>query len=58
MSSGMEVVTQPFAAVALLDERRRTMVGVIDIGSNSLRLVIYDRIDDVRRDRLDSCIFQ
>jgi exopolyphosphatase / guanosine-5'-triphosphate,3'-diphosphate pyrophosphatase len=40
----MEVLTQPFAAVALLDERRRTMVGVIDIGSNSLRLVIYDRV--------------
>ncbi|GGF36891.1 exopolyphosphatase [Aliidongia dinghuensis] len=40
----MEVLTHPFSAVALLDERRRTMVGVIDIGSNSLRLVIYDRI--------------
>ncbi|HLZ67366.1 MAG TPA: Ppx/GppA family phosphatase [Aliidongia sp.] len=40
----MEVLTSPFNAVALLDERRRTMVGVIDIGSNSLRLVIYDRI--------------
>ena len=40
----MEVLTHPFSAVALLDERRRTMVGVIDIGSNSLRLVIYDRV--------------
>ncbi len=27
-----------------LADRRRTMVGVIDIGSNSLRLVLYDRI--------------
>src|SRR5450759_67893 len=29
---------------APLVERQRNMVGVIDIGSNSLRLVLYDRL--------------
>jgi exopolyphosphatase/guanosine-5'-triphosphate,3'-diphosphate pyrophosphatase len=33
---------QSLDAAAPLKERRRTMVGVIDIGSNSLRLVLYD----------------
>jgi exopolyphosphatase/guanosine-5'-triphosphate,3'-diphosphate pyrophosphatase len=28
----------------LLAERQRSMIGVIDIGSNSLRLVLYDRL--------------
>src|SRR6202012_1721775 len=30
--------------VAQLASRQRNMVGVIDIGSNSLRLVLYDRL--------------
>ena len=29
---------------SLLERRRETMVGVVDIGSNSLRLVIYDGV--------------
>jgi exopolyphosphatase/guanosine-5'-triphosphate,3'-diphosphate pyrophosphatase len=31
-------------AVPPLAERQRSMIGVIDIGSNSLRLVLYDRL--------------
>lgn len=34
----------PPPGLEALAERQRTMVGVIDIGSNSLRLVLYDRI--------------
>src|SRR5579859_5459953 len=30
--------------LAPLAERQRNMIGVIDIGSNSLRLVLYDRL--------------
>jgi exopolyphosphatase/guanosine-5'-triphosphate,3'-diphosphate pyrophosphatase len=36
--------TDPAAPGSALDRRRQTMSGIIDIGSNSLRLVIYDRI--------------
>ena len=35
---------KPALIAAPLAERQRSMVGVIDIGSNSLRLVLYDRI--------------
>ena len=35
---------QPVARPEALADRQKTMVGVVDIGSNSLRLVIYDRL--------------
>jgi exopolyphosphatase/guanosine-5'-triphosphate,3'-diphosphate pyrophosphatase len=36
--------THPTPGLEALAERQRSMVGVVDIGSNSLRLVLYDRL--------------